>query len=262
LSDDGNCLYAGYRGYLGIWQLDPAKIAVELAGERILLPAPEDSVNTIWLAENNGCSLVVYAEITDAAGVLSIVKLDATNPAARPVTLYIDLFDVPGHNLAARVGRIPPPLALTLDFDGNLYRWDLDANSLTAAVEVGDMAMFGAANLAGTHYAWLATDYRTLHLVNFSAGTDRVVASLGDGVYVSHLKLTHEADVILGVDPKDAPGTVSAWTVETGERLDLGPYRECIRTQPDLVQLSRDGTALVIGCDTGLDIWRVVAGGE
>ncbi|MFW5691150.1 MAG: hypothetical protein ACOCXZ_01505 [Chloroflexota bacterium] len=47
-----------------------------------------------------------------------------------------------------------------------------------------------------------------------------------------------------------------AWIVETGERIDLGTYRECSR-QPDMVRLSTDGTTLVIGCDTGLDVWRV-----
>jgi hypothetical protein len=55
---------------------------------------------------------------------------------------------------------------------------------------------------------------------------------------------------------------VVAWDVKTGERTILGEYRECNRPQPDMTRLSEDGTTLVIGCDTGLDIWRIVPEGE
>lgn len=254
LSGDGECLYAGYQGFVEVYRLDQTEDDVV----RMALNAPTDFVNDLWLQDPTECGNIIYVEITDRMGQTAVWQLDATQPDA-PVFLYDQLFIIPDQDAAARVGRVPPPLALTMDFDGHLYRWDMNDNTLTATVPVGELAMFGAVNQPGTHYVWLNEDYNALHLVDFEALSDREVASLGEGFYISHLRLTQNADVIIGVDPKDAPGTVSAWLVETGERIDLGPYRQCNRVQPDLVQLSRDGTTLVIGCDTGLDIWRVVA---
>jgi hypothetical protein len=63
---------------------------------------------------------------------------------------------------------------------------------------------------------------------------------------------------VIGVNI-DLEPIIVAWDVASGERLDLGFYRECSRT-PDMVQISEDGTTLAIGCDTGIDIWRVGAG--
>ena len=214
-------------------------------------------MNDLWLQDPTTCGNIVFVEVTDEIGQTAVWQLDTNRPDS-PVFVYDQLFAIPNQDAAARVGRVPPPLALTMDFEGHLYRWDMVDNTLTATVSVGELAMFGAINQAGTHYVWLNEDYNALHLVDFEALTDREVASLGDGFYISHLKLTQGSDVIIGVDPKDASGTVSAWLVETGERIDLGPYRQCNRVQPDLVKLSADGTTLVIGCDTGLDIWRVV----
>jgi hypothetical protein len=81
------------------------------------------------------------------------------------------------------------------------------------------------------------------------------VAALG-GDYVQWFFLTPAADVILAVN-RDFDPVVLAWAVDSGRALDLGPYRPCTRPQPDMARLSADGTTLVIGCDTGLDIWRV-----
>ena len=65
------------------------------------------------------------------------------------------------------------------------------------------------------------------------------------------------ADVLeaLGVNI-DLEPVVVAWDVASGKQTQLGTYRECSRT-PDMVQVSEDGTTLVIGCDTGLDVWRI-----
>lgn len=253
LSGDGACLYAGYQGFVEVYRLDQGEDNVV----RMALNTPTDFVNDLWLQDPAGCGNSVYVEITDRMGQTAVWQLDMNQPDT-PVFLYDQLFVIPNQDAAARVGRVPPPLALTMDFNGHLYRWDMNDNTLTATVSVGELAMFGGINQSGTHYVWLNGDYNALHLVDFEVLSDREVASLGEGFYISHLKLTTGADVIIGVDPKDAPGTVSAWLVETGERIDLGPYRQCNRVQPDLVQLSRDGTTLVIGCDMGLDIWRVV----
>lgn len=254
LSGDGRCLYAGYQGFVEVYRLDQTEDSVV----RMALNTPTDFVNDLWLQDPAGCGNIVYVEITDMMGQTAVWQLDINQPDS-PIFLYDQLFVIPNQDAAARVGRVPPPLALTMDFDGHLYRWDMNDNLLTATVAVGELAMFGAINQSGTHYVWLNEDYSALHLVDFESLSDREVALLGEGFYISHLRLTHNADVIIGVDPKDAPGTVSAWLVETGERIDLGPYRQCDRVQPDLVQLSRNGTTLVIGCDTGLDIWRVIA---
>lgn len=253
LSWDGVCLYAGYQGYVEVYRLDQTEDHVV----RMALNAPTDFVNDLWLQDPTTCGNIVFVEVTDEIGQTAVWQLDINQPDTL-VFLYDHLFAIPNQEAAARVGRVPPPLALTMDFDGHLYRWDMNDNSLTATVSVGELAMFGAINQSGTHYVWLNEDYNALHLVDFEALSDREVVTLGEGFYISHLKLTQDADVIIGVDPKDAPGTVSAWLVETGERIDLGPYRHCNRVQPDLVKLSRDGTTLVIGCDTGIDIWRVV----
>ena len=253
LSGDGACLYAGYQGYVEVYQLDQSKGEVI----RMALNEPTDFVNDLWLQDPTTCGNRIYVEVTDEIGQTSVWQLDMNQPDS-PVFVYDQLFAIPNQDAAARVGRVSPPLALTMDFEGHLYRWDMVDNSLTATVSVGELAMFGAINQAGTHYVWLNEGYNALHVVDFEALADREVVSLGDGFYISHLKLTQEADVIIGVDPKDASGTVSAWLVETGERIDLGPYRQCNRVQPDLVKLSTDVTTLVIGCDTGLDIWRVV----
>lgn len=251
LSADGACLYVGYQGYVQVYQLDSSEVI------RIALNSATDFVNDLWLQDPTTCDALVYVEVTDVLGQTSVWQIDMSQPDPVPMVLYDHLFAVPNQDAAARVGRVPPPLALTMDFDGNLYRWFMTTNTLTATVPVGELAMFGAINQPGTYYAWLTQEYDALHLVDFEARTDRAVASLGDGFYISHLKLTDGADVIIGVDPKDAAGTVSAWLVETGERIELGTYRFCNRVQPDLVQLSMDGTTLVIGCDTGLDVWRV-----
>lgn len=253
LSNDGNCLYAGYQGSIHIYPLSE----LEAAPIVLSLNAPADFVNDLWIEDATKCDDGrLYAEITNMNGETAVWKFDM--PSTTPTLAYENLFAVPNQEMAARVGRIPPPLALTMDFDGNLYQWDMTENTLTATVPIGELAMFGAINRAGTHYVWLTQEYNALHVVDFEEQSDEEVADLGDGFYISHLKLTDGADVILGVDPNDKSDTVSAWLVETGERLDLGPYRQCERSQPDLVQLSTDGTTLVIGCDTGIDIWRVV----
>jgi len=50
---------------------------------------------------------------------------------------------------------------------------------------------------------------------------------------------------------------VAAWIVEDSQRVDLGTYWSACSRVPDMVRISADGRTLVIGCDAGLDVWRI-----
>ena len=155
-----------------------------------------------------------------------------------------------------RIGRIAPPLAVTVTEDGRVKRWHLETGEITAEVQVeGALPIYGQVNAGGDRYlAWRDPMSEALHLLDFETGEDRIIAEL-NGTYIPFIFLTANADVIIGVYVDDEP-VVVAWDVTTGEKHELGEYRSCNRA-PDMVRLSRDGTTLVIGCDTGLDIWRV-----
>lgn len=162
-----------------------------------------------------------------------------------------------------RIGRVPPPLAVTGSESGRMRRWNLASGTITAEAEAGDVAIFGAVNVAGwpdspqsaTHLAWRNPDSAALNLLDFQSGDNRLIVDL-DGEFMAYLLLSRGADVIFGIDPLSARGSLWAWDVGTQNKVDLGEYRACSR-QPDLASLSYDGTALVIGCETGVDIWRV-----
>jgi hypothetical protein len=157
-----------------------------------------------------------------------------------------------------RIGRIDPPLAVTVTEDGRVKRWNMETGEVTAEVQVDTqdgLPIYGALNAGGdSDLVWRDPASKALHILNFETGEDRTVVPL-DGAYIPFFFLTQQSDVIIGVNIDDQP-IVVAWNVETGERYNLGRYRECNRP-PDMVRLSQDGTTLVIGCDTGLDIWRV-----
>jgi hypothetical protein len=153
-----------------------------------------------------------------------------------------------------RVGGISPPLAISVTEAALLKLWNLETGELTTTAEMGEIPGMGAVNAAGTYFAWRDGESTALHLLDFATGTDTLITSL-NGTYIPFLLLSANADVIIGVNIGDEPNVV-AWDVATGERVDLGDYRTCNR-QPDMVRLSRDGSTLVIGCDTGLDVWRI-----
>ena len=77
-----------------------------------------------------------------------------------------------------------------------------------------------------------------------------------NGDYAQWYFLSNDVSVIIAVNLGGEPNVV-AWDTETGERRNLGNYRECERPQPDMARLTEDGSTLIIGCDTGLDIWRI-----
>lgn len=155
-----------------------------------------------------------------------------------------------------RVGRIDPPLAITVTRENLVKRWNLQTGDVTDTVQLEMLPGAGQVNAAGTHFAWRDGESEALHLLDFETGEDRIVAQL-EGQYIPFLFLSPAADVIIGVNVALEP-VVVAWNTATGERSELGEYRSCNR-QPDMVRLSQDGTTLVIGCDTGLDIWRIQA---
>jgi hypothetical protein len=133
-------------------------------------------------------------------------------------------------------------------------RWNLEMDAPTATVELGSLPGVGQVNASGRYFVWGDAESTHLFLLDFETGENRLIAPL-DGTYIPFLLLGVNADVAIGVNVGLEP-TIVAWDTMTGERYDLGEYRTCNR-QPDMVRLSRDGTTLVIGCDTGLDIWRI-----
>jgi WD40 repeat protein len=166
-------------------------------------------------------------------------------------------FTWPAEDLV-RIGRIEPPLAVTATEDGRVKRWNIQTGKVTAEVQIDPeegLPIYGAVNAGGDEYlVWRDPASMALHLLNFQTGEARTIVQL-NGTYIPFIFLSIAADVIIGVNVNDAP-IVVAWDVATGQRYNLGEYRECNRP-PDMVRLSQDGTTLVIGCDTGLDVWRV-----
>jgi hypothetical protein len=156
----------------------------------------------------------------------------------------------------ARIGRIPPPLAVTVTEEGLVHLWSLESGAVLAQGAAGDLAVFGAINSDGTFLAWRDPESTTLSLLDFVSGQNQIIAAL-DGDYIAQILLSDGADVIFGIDPQSARRQVWAWDAATGERFDLGEFRACERQQPDLAEISPDGSALVIGCDSGVDVWRV-----
>jgi WD40 repeat protein len=153
-----------------------------------------------------------------------------------------------------RIGRVPLPFAVTSSQDGLVKLWNLETGKVISQAKVDGLPVFGQINTSGSHLAWRDPDSNALHLLDFATGKDEVVAPLY-GEYIQFMFLTLNADVIIGVNLDLQPNVV-AWDTATGKRYDLGKYRQCSRV-PDMARLSKDGTTLVIGCDTGLDIWRI-----
>ncbi len=253
LSPDGECFYAGYRGYYKVYRLQPdADVAEEVF---VSDDFGNDTVNFMWLGDDptadTVCNLDVYAEVMMDSGRSYVV-----NPQQEVIVeeLFVQQDD---DVRMARVGRIEPPRALTVTLDGTLFFWDIAANEILNDVDIGQLATYGAMNADDSRYVYMSEFYDALYYVDFADNEPQLLAEVP--AYISHLDLSNDGSVLLGVDPQDAPGTVSAWLVPSGERIELGAYRACERIQPDMVELTDDGTALAIGCDAGLDVWRIPA---
>jgi hypothetical protein len=153
-----------------------------------------------------------------------------------------------------RIGRIQAPLALTTTQNGLLSRWNLETGQVTATAQLDILPGLGQVNATAQYFGWRDAQSTALYLLDFETGENWLVAPLL-GRYVPFLVVTRNGDVIIGVNI-DSESVVVAWDAVTGQRHELGEYRPCNR-QPDMVRLSQDGTTLVIGCDTGLDIWQI-----
>jgi hypothetical protein len=154
-----------------------------------------------------------------------------------------------------RIGRIPAPYAITSTPEGLVRLWDLQTGEVISEVELPTVPVFGRINEnTGMQLTWRDPLSESLQLLDFATGENREIATIG-GDYIQALMLTSAADVILAVHIGEE-AIVRAWISESGEVIDLGPYRMCNRV-PDMVQLSQDGTTLVIGCDLGLEVWRI-----
>jgi WD40 repeat protein len=219
--------------------------------QRIPFPEPLDFPVRVWLdqaLEN------VWLEVApgDPAESYYVMRL--------PIDGGNDIYTLPSGpqndpDSLVRIGRIPAPLAVTATLDGVVKLWNLEIGEVIAQADVGITPIFGRVNESSAgQMAWIDPESQRLELLNFETGENRTIAALG-GEYAQAILLTLNSDVILGVAIDDAP-IVVAWNVATGERIDLGQYRACSRV-PDSVHLSLDGTTLAIGCDLGLDVWRV-----
>ncbi len=156
-----------------------------------------------------------------------------------------------------RIGRIPLPYVITSSLAGVVTLWDVQNGTQRQQVDngTGQPAVFGNINQSATHLVWRDNDNRSLYVLDFETGENRYIDDLG-GAYAQWYFLSPDASVIIAVNLEFEP-IVVMWDVASGNRTDLGDYRTCERPQPDMARLSDDGTTLVIGCDTGLDIWRV-----
>jgi hypothetical protein len=186
-----------------------------------------------------------------------------TEPADYTMTRYVTQFGSeetipsgPENDMDAylRVGRIDAPYAITVTQSLRLQRWDLPTGAVTAQADIAALPGVGALSEDGRFFAWRDNESTGLYVLDIEQNLDRQVTDL-EGAYLPFMTLTPDADVIVAVNPNNEP-LVLAWRTATGDRVDLGAYRSCLRP-PDYVRLSTDGTTLVIGCDQGLDLWRV-----
>jgi WD40 repeat protein len=193
-------------------------------------------------------------------------------PTGMDSTTQINIFDSNTLNLVdtipyapaqdtetiVRIGRIPPPYVVTSSIDGIVKLWNLETGETVYEVDngTGEASVFGNINADATHLVWRDRGSNSLYLLNFETGENRFIDEL-EGGYVQWFFLINDASVIIAVNTDFEPNII-VWAVETGERIILGEYRQCNRPQPDMARLSADGTTLVIGCDTGLDIWRIL----
>jgi len=226
-------------------------IAAISGGQATLTVSSEDKPVSIWLDEEMAWLEVIPANANSAPYLLQLPKSISSDTV--PVRkLFAPAQD---EQAVARVGRLPLPLAVTATESGHVSRWDLSQGKLTAEAQVDAVPIYGAITLDGRYLVWRDPASVALHLLDFETGADQIV-TLMDGLYIPFILLTAQADVVIGVYVNDEPAVVG-WETATGRLHWLGHYRQCERP-PDMVTFSNDRTTLVIGCDSGIEIWRAV----
>lgn len=212
-----------------------------------------------------------YLEVVDTEGdtfVLRLASVDVEDftPDTIPSVVVEGIFDrlpyPPADDDSAfvRVGRIPLPYVLTSSVDGLVKLWNLETGMVEHSIQVENgPAVFGNSNYSATDFAWRDPASIHLNLLDFESGENAIIADLGE-TYAQYYLLANDASVVIAVNFDFVPN-VFAWDVSTGEKLDLGAYRDCERI-PDKVELSRDGTTLIIGCDKGIELWRILEDGD
>jgi hypothetical protein len=185
-----------------------------------------------------------------------------TTPITNELT-YEDRIPYPLNDLdepLMRVGRIDLPIVIVSSLvDNTIQRYypGFSMSDQIYEIENGP-AVFGTVNPAygdSTYFAWVDPNSTYLNLLDLVTGENRVIADLNN-LYAQYYLLSYDASLVIAVNVDFEPNVI-AWDTNTGERYDLDAYRDCERI-PDKVELSADGTTLVIGCDTGLDLWRII----
>lgn len=216
----------------------------------------EDAI-AIW--RTNDSAIELYVETFEANNESAIAKVDLFSEE-QPTVEMLPYAPARDDESVVRVGRIPLPYVVTSTLEGIVKLWNVQTDELLYAVdnETGEPSVFGNINTDATYFVWRDNRNESLYLLDFETGENRFIDNL-NGQYAQWYFLSNDASVILAVD-FDAQPVIVAWDITTGERYNLGNYRSCQRPQPDAAHLSDDGTTLVIGCDTGLDIWRINEG--
>ena len=242
---DGTSYFVAYRNYetkaLEYFHFPTADVPLRIwdTGNTWLEVSPADYMRTRFVREllpASSDTLRTNAELTPSE--------------------YRELDSGPENDADAffRIGRMRLPYAITATQDFFVKLWNLETGEVKATAQLDGMPGVGQITPDGRYFAWRDSESKAINLLDFETGNNKIVAPL-NGSYIPYLLLNSSASVIIGVNVGLNP-VVVAWDTSTGERTDLGEYRSCNR-QPDMVRLSVDDSTLVIGCDTGLDIWRV-----
>jgi WD40 repeat protein len=228
--------------------LDGGQLLTTIAPLDTMVLAAWIEEDTLWLETRENNQETVFS-IQDVFIESYEINSLAYAPAADPDAIV-------------RIGRIPPPFTVTSARDGIVKLWNIQTGEVIYEVDnsTGEAAVFGAINSDATHLIWRDSHNESLHLLNFETGENRFVANL-DGQYAQWYFLSNDTSIALAVNLGFEPNVV-AWETVTGEHTVLSEYRGCSRPQPDMARFSADGTTLVIGCDTGLDIWRIASENE
>lgn len=199
------------------------------------------------------CSLWLEVLPASPDDLPAVLELDLETGDIRQTQPYVPADDP---EAVVRIGRIPAPYEVTSSETGEIKLWQLEQATVLQQTQLPQdfPATFGNINLPPTHLVWRDNASETLYRLNLQTGDNQTITDL-DGRYAQWFFLTSDSESVLAVNLDFEP-VVVAWDVATGTETVLASHRDCNRV-PDMARLSPDGTTLVIGCDTGLDIWRI-----